>query len=252
MSAIALFASQLNDPGGVCFQEASVVTDNQGDNGVDGEEEDVDAELQALAEVVDLCILLLGNRKSWCVKRCIWCCRRLVRTLPRLTLIWEIPTMLIRSVLTAAVTGSCQADMQVYSSVYRWLQTDAWMLYPRLTDNKLPCMVTSLADTVFPLLQTSDSKVGNEAPTEAAEDLPGEDDDPDMTDAEDAPPATEADNNDGDAAGDIEATVTPALQGLVQMLLHQHSSFADFCASILKPLSIHAPAHTVCNILLFA
>ena len=83
-------------------------------------------------------------------------------------------------------------------------------------------MVRSLADTVFPLLQTSDSKVGNEAPNEAAEDLPGEDNDADMTDAEDAP--TEADNTAGDAAGDIEAAVTPALQGLVQMLLHQHSS----------------------------
>ncbi len=76
-------------------------------------------------------------------------------------------------------------------------------------------MVRSLADTGFPLLQTSDSKVGSEAPKEAAEHLPGEDDDADMTDAEDAPPAAEADNTDGDVAGDIEAAVTPAPQGLV-------------------------------------
>jgi len=36
----------------MCFQEASAMTANQGDNGGDDEEEDVDAELQALAEVV--------------------------------------------------------------------------------------------------------------------------------------------------------------------------------------------------------
>ena len=66
-------------------------------------------------------------------------------------------------------------------------------------------------------MQASDSKVGSEAPDEAAEDLPGEDDDADMTDAEDSP--TEADNTAGDAARDIDAAVTPALQGLVQMLL---------------------------------
>jgi len=52
VSAIAPFASQLNDPGDMCFQEASAMTANQGDNGGDDEEEDVDAELQALAEVV--------------------------------------------------------------------------------------------------------------------------------------------------------------------------------------------------------
>ena len=109
------------------------------------------------------------------------------------------------------------------------LQTEAWMLYPHLTGNLSPHILRALADSFFPLLQTSDSKVGSEAPREAAEHLPVEDDDADMTDAEDVPPATEADNTDGDIAGDIEAAVTPALQRLVQMLLHQHSSFADFC-----------------------
>lgn len=44
----SFFVSQLN-PGGVYFQD---VTDNQGDDGGDDDEEDVDAELQALAEVV--------------------------------------------------------------------------------------------------------------------------------------------------------------------------------------------------------
>lgn len=83
-------------------------------------------------------------------------------------------------------------------------------------------------------MQTSAGKVGCEAPTEAAEDLLGEDDDADMTDAEDAPPATEADNTHEDAAGDIEAAVTSATQELVQVLLHQHSSFADLCTSILS------------------
>ncbi|KAL0046770.1 hypothetical protein WJX82_009405 [Trebouxia sp. C0006] len=62
--------------------------------------------------------------------------------------------------------------------------------------------------------QIPDSTVGCEAPKEAAEDLPGEDDGADMTDAEDARPATEADNTHEDAAGDIEAAVTPATQGL--------------------------------------
>ena len=104
------------------------------------------------------------------------------------------------------------------------------MLYPHLTSNLSPHILRAPADSFFPLLQTSGGKVGSEAPKEAAEHLPAEDDDADMTDAEDAPPATEADNTDGDIAGDIiEAAVTPALQRLVQMLLHQHSSFADFC-----------------------
>ncbi len=98
-------------------------------------------------------------------------------------------------------------------------------------------------------MQTPDSTVGCEAPNEAAEDLPGEDDDEDMTDAEDATPATEADNTDGDAAGDIEAAVTPATQGQVQMLLHQHLSSPDFYTSSVRPLPAHVPAYTVCNIL---
>ena len=81
-------------------------------------------------------------------------------------------------------------------------------------------MVRSLADIAFPLLQTSDSKAGRNAPKEAAEHLSSEDEDADMTDAEDAPPATEADNTHKDAAGDFEAAATPVLQGLVQMLMH--------------------------------
>jgi hypothetical protein len=132
------------------------------------------------------------------------------------------------------------------------LQTEAWMLYPHLTGNKLPDMVKPLPDTFFPLLQIPDSTVGCEAPKEAAEDLPGEDDGADMTDAEDAPPATEADNTHEDAAGDIEAAVTPATQGLVQMLLHQHLSSPAFRTSLLRSLFIPAPAYTVCSILLCA
>jgi len=116
VSAIAPFASQLNDPSGVCFQEAS---DDHGNDGVDDEEEDVDAELQALAEVVqNIVYFCLAFEVRQYMTRYIWCCRRLVRTLRRLTLFWEIPTTQIRSLLTAAVMNSCKADMQVYSSVY--------------------------------------------------------------------------------------------------------------------------------------
>jgi len=92
----------------VCFQEASAVTDNQGDDGGDDEEEDVDAELQALAEVVQtfVCVCLALKIRQ-CMTRYTWCRRILVMTLPRLTLIWKIPTKQIRSLLTAAVISSC-------------------------------------------------------------------------------------------------------------------------------------------------
>lgn len=103
-------------------------------------------------------------------------------------------------------------------SAYCLLQTDAWRLCSHFTGNISSHIVRRLADTFFHLLQTPDITVGCEAPKEVAEDLPGEDDDADMTDAEDAPPATEADNTDGDIAGDVKAAVTPAMQGLVQML----------------------------------
>ncbi|KAL0036922.1 hypothetical protein WJX77_005063 [Trebouxia sp. C0004] len=103
-------------------EEASAVTNNQGDDAEDDEQEDVDAELQALAEEIG--------------------------------------------------EDSAKADSDLADS--------------------------NNAD------QASDSKVGSEAPKEAAEDLPGEDDDADMTDAEDAPPATEAGNTHEDAAGEIE------------------------------------------------
>ena len=119
MSAITPIASQSNDPSSVCFQEASAVTDDHGNDGVDDEEEDVDAELQALAEVVqNIVYFCLAFEVRQYMTRYLWCCRRLVRTLRRLTLIWEIPTKQIRSLLTAAVMNSCKADMQVYSSVY--------------------------------------------------------------------------------------------------------------------------------------
>jgi len=240
VSAIAPFASELTDPDGVCFQEASAVTDvsqgvdNQGDDGGEDEQEDIDAELQALVEVVQTLYTFAWHSKSWQrMTKYIWRCRRLVRTLPRLTLIWEILTMLIRSVLTAAVISSCQADMQVYSSV-------SWCLCQPVVccRQKLGCCIFISQATnyltwsdswliLFPLLQTSDSKAGSDAPNEGAEDLQDADDDADMTDAEDAAPATEADNTGGDTAGDIEAAMTPALQGLVQMLLHQHSSLCS-------------------------
>lgn len=107
----------------MCFQEGSAVTDNQGDDGVDDEGEDVDAELQALVQVEPTTVYCRLAVKTMALNmtRYIWYCSRLVRILPRLTLFWQNSTMLIRSVLTNAVMGSCQADMQVYSSVYWYL-----------------------------------------------------------------------------------------------------------------------------------
>lgn len=74
MSAITAFASQLNDPGSVymCFQEASAMTDNQGDDGGDDEEEDVDAELQALAEVLQAFVYFCLAFIRQCMTRYIW------------------------------------------------------------------------------------------------------------------------------------------------------------------------------------